>query len=162
MFKKYKTEKSHSHKYSDPLLSTLLKHLWQWLQPRVFFGMTLQVWHTCIWRVSPILLFRSTQALSSWKGSVAAQLFSGHSRDVRSGSSPSSGWATQGHSETCPELVLCCLGCVPRSWGPECSAAGFHQGSLCTLCRTFFPRSWLTNPFRWKTWWWWCHHHAPP
>jgi hypothetical protein len=38
-------------------------------------------------------------------GSVAAQLFSGLSRDVRSGSSPGSGWATQGHSETCPEAT---------------------------------------------------------
>jgi hypothetical protein len=36
-------------------------------------------------------------------GSVAAKLFAGLSRDVRSGSSPGSGWATQGHSETCPE-----------------------------------------------------------
>ena len=29
-------EISHLHKYSDPLLSTLLKHLWQRLQPQVF------------------------------------------------------------------------------------------------------------------------------
>uniref|UniRef100_A0A8C7QJU2 RHO family interacting cell polarization regulator 1 n=1 Tax=Oncorhynchus mykiss TaxID=8022 RepID=A0A8C7QJU2_ONCMY len=34
---------------------------------------------------------------SGWMGSVAAQLFSGLSRDVRSGSSPGSGWATEGH-----------------------------------------------------------------
>ena len=33
-------------------------------------------------------------------GSLTAQLFSGLSRDVRLGSSPVSGWATQGHSET--------------------------------------------------------------
>ena len=32
-----------------------------------------------------------------------AQLFSGLSRDVQSGSSPGSGWATQGNSEACPE-----------------------------------------------------------
>jgi hypothetical protein len=31
-----KREISHVHKYSDPVLSTLLKHLWQQLQPRVF------------------------------------------------------------------------------------------------------------------------------
>ena len=47
--------------YSDPLLSALLKHLWQRLQPRVFLGMTLQAWLTCIWGVSPILLCRSSQ-----------------------------------------------------------------------------------------------------
>ena len=46
-----------------------------------------QAWHTCIWGVSPILLCRSSQGLSGWMGSVAAQLFSGLSRDVRLGSS---------------------------------------------------------------------------
>ena len=50
-----------------PLLSTLLKHLWQWLQPQVFLGMMLQSWPTCIWGVSPILLCRSSQALSGWE-----------------------------------------------------------------------------------------------
>jgi hypothetical protein len=38
-------------------------------------------------------------------GSVAAQLFSSVSTYVRSGSSSSSGWTTQGHSETCPEAT---------------------------------------------------------
>ena len=72
----------HLHKFSDPLLSILLKHLWQRLQPRVFLGMMLQAWHTCIWGVPPILLCRSCQALSGWMRSVAAQLFSGRSSDV--------------------------------------------------------------------------------
>jgi hypothetical protein len=74
--KNTKTEISHLHKYSDPLLSTLLKHLWQRLQPQVFLGMMLQARHTCICGVSLILLCRSSQALSGWMGSVAAQLFS--------------------------------------------------------------------------------------
>ena len=102
---KIKTEILHLHKYSDPLLSTLLKHLWQWLQPRVFFGMMLQAWHTCISGVSPVLLCRSSQALSGWTWSVAAQLFSGLSRDAGSGSIPGSGGATQGHSGTCTEAT---------------------------------------------------------
>jgi hypothetical protein len=38
-------------------------------------------------------------------GSIAAQLFLCLSRDGRSCSSPTSGWATQGHSETCPEAI---------------------------------------------------------
>ena len=50
------TEISHLHKYSDPLLSTLFKHLQQQLKPWVFLGMMLQAWHTCIWGVSPIIL----------------------------------------------------------------------------------------------------------
>ena len=64
-------------------------------------------------RVSPILLCRSSQALSGRIGSATAQLFSGLSRDVRLGSSPGSGWATQGHSETCLEatpVFSVCLG----------------------------------------------------
>ena len=56
-------ELSHLHKYSYPLLSTLLKHLWQRLQPRVFLGMTQHVWHTFICGVSPIILCRSSQAV---------------------------------------------------------------------------------------------------
>ena len=93
-----------------------MKYLWQRVQPRVFLGMTLQTWHTCIWGDSLILLYRSSQALSGWMGSIVTQLISGLSRDVRSGSSPGSGWATQGHSETCPEYntLLCCIGCVLR------------------------------------------------
>jgi hypothetical protein len=101
----FETEISHLHKYSDPLFSTLLKHLWQQLQPRVFLGMTLQAWHTYIWGVSAILLGRSSQALSGWMGSVTAQLDAGLSRDVRSASSLGSGWSTQGHSEPCPETT---------------------------------------------------------
>ena len=62
----------------------------------------LQTWYSWIWGISPILLCRSSQALSGWMGSVGTQLFSGLSRHVRSGSSPGSGWATQGHSQICP------------------------------------------------------------
>ena len=132
------------HMYSDPLLSTLLKHLWLWLQPRIFLGMTLQAWHTCIWGVSPILLFRSSQALSGWMGSIVAQLFS---------VSPEmfdqvQVWVLPGplkDIETCPEATpvlswLCAYGHCPFGrwtfapvWGPEHSGAGFHQGFLCTF-----------------------------
>ena len=104
-----KMEISHLHKYSDPLLSTFLKPLWQRLQPCVFLGMTLQA---CIWGVSPIILCRSSQNLSGWMGSVAAQIFSSLSRDVRSSSSPGSCLATQGHwdisqSHSCVALAMC-------------------------------------------------------
>ena len=89
--KKSKTEISHLHKYSDPLLNTLLKHLWQRLHPWVFLGMTLQAWHTCIWGVSPILcrldgercytaIFRPLQrCLIGFK----SRLWLGHSRTFR-------------------------------------------------------------------------------
>ena len=59
-----KRKNSRWHKYSDPLLSTQLKHLWQRLQPPVYLGMTWQALHT--WRFSAILLCRSSQALSRW------------------------------------------------------------------------------------------------
>ena len=110
-----KTEIWHLHLYLEPLRSTLLKHLWQRLQPWVFLGLTLQVWHTYNCGVSPNLLYRSSQALSGWMGSVAAQLFSGISRVVRLESRPEPGWATW-HSETYPEANptlswLCAYGC---------------------------------------------------
>ena len=49
--------------------------------------------------------------LSGWMGSVAAQLFSGPSRDVRLGSSPGSGWATRtfrdlSQSHSCVDLAV--------------------------------------------------------
>ena len=92
-----------------------MKHLWQRLQPQAFLGVTLQTWHTCIWVLSPIIHCRSSQTLSGWMGIVAAQIFSGFSRDVRLGSSPGFGWATQGHSETSVQKpLLHCLGCVLR------------------------------------------------
>ena len=51
-------------------------------------------------------------------GSVVAQLFPGLSRDVRAGSSPGSGWATQGHSETCSKAT------------PDCSRLWTYEGFL--------------------------------
>ena len=83
------------HNYSDPLLSTLLKHLWQRLQPWVFLGMRLQAWHICVWGVSPILLCRSSQAdgeghcttiirsLQRYSIGFNSGLWLGHSRTFR-------------------------------------------------------------------------------
>ena len=122
-----KTEISHLHKYSDPLLNTLLKHHWQQLQPRVFLGIMLQALHTGIWGVSPILFCRSPQAPQGWMGSVAAQIFSGlwlgHSRIFRDMS-----W-----SHSCVVLAgwLGPLSCRKVNLRPSLrSWAGFHQGSL--------------------------------
>ncbi|XP_051558506.1 complex I assembly factor TIMMDC1, mitochondrial isoform X1 [Myxocyprinus asiaticus] len=71
------------------------------------------------WRVAAfVTLFKSSQALSGWIGTVSGQPFSGLSRDVRLGSSPGSGWATQGHSQSCPQATfalswLCAWGHCP-------------------------------------------------
>ena len=149
---------SHLHTYSDPLLSSLFKSLWKWIQSWVFLGRMLQVWHTFIWGVSPILLYISSQTLSGWMGSVTAQLFSGLSRDDWSGSSLGSGWATQGHSDTCPKATLvlswlCAYGRCPVGrwtftpvWGLESSGWGFYQVSLFTLLHSSFPWYWLVSP----------------
>ena len=118
-----------------------------------------------VFGVSPILLCRSSQALSGWIGSTAAQLFSGLSRDVGSSSSPGSGWATQGHSETCPEAtpvlswLLFCWKVLSAQFGWAASSRKSLGGSKllpfkidggpCVLgdlqcCRMFlvpFPRS---------------------
>ena len=60
-----------------------------------------------IWKVSPFLLCRSSQALSGWMGCVAAQLFSSLSGDVRLGS----GLDIQ---RLVPKPLLLYLGCVLR------------------------------------------------
>ena len=140
--------------HPDPSLSTLLNHLWQQLQPPAILGMTPQAWHTCICGVSHLLLCRSSQTLAGWLGSVAAQLFSGLSRDDWWGSSPGSGWATQGYwdlsrSHSCIDLAVCLgsLSCwkvnlrpILRSW------AGFHQGSLY-FAPFIFPSILTSLPF---------------
>ena len=106
--------------------------------------MTLQAWNTCIWEVSPILLCRSSHALSGWIERIAAQLFSGLQRCLigfKAGL-----WL--GHSRTFRDLsqslTLHCLGGVlrvvvllegepsPQSEVLSTLGAGFHQGSLCT------------------------------
>ena len=73
-----------------------------------------QAWQTYIWGVSPILLCRSSQALSGWMGSFAAQLFSGLSRDVSSGSSPGLAGPLKDIQRLVPKPLLCCIGCVLR------------------------------------------------
>ena len=111
IYSKDKKEFSHLHKYSDPLLSTLLKCLRQRLQPQVFLGITLKAWHTCIWGASPILLCRSSQALSGSMGSITAQLFSGLSSNiqVRALAGP-----LKDIQRLAPKPLLRCLGCVLR------------------------------------------------
>ena len=53
-------------------------------------------------------------------------------------------------SPSCVVLAVClgllsCWKVNLRHWGPEHSGASFHQGSLCTLIRSSFPRSWLVT-----------------
>ncbi len=69
-------EKNHMYINSQPLLNTLLKHLWHQLQPHIFLSMMLQARHTYFWTVSPILLCRTSQAPSGWMGTVGVQPFS--------------------------------------------------------------------------------------
>ena len=64
------------------------------------------------WGVSPSVRCRSSHALSVRMGSVAAQLFSGLSRDVRSGSSPGSGWPLKDIQILFPKQLLLCAPAV--------------------------------------------------
>ena len=68
---------SHLHKYSK--VKTLYSLLcW------ITFGSNYRLESSWVWH---------SQALAGWMGRLTAQLFSGLSRDVRSGSSPGTGWA---------------------------------------------------------------------
>ena len=103
------------HKYSQPLLNTLLKHLWQQLMPQVFLNMMPQAWHTDLWAVLPIPLCSTSQAPSGWMGSVGAQPFSDLCRYVQSDSSLGSGWGSGWATHRVVlKPLLWKLGCVLR------------------------------------------------
>jgi hypothetical protein len=95
----------HLHKNSDPLLSTLLKHLWQRFQPLVFLGYdAISLAHLYLGSFS----HSSLQILSSSVRLEGERRWTAIFRSLhrfRSGSIPGSGWATQGHSEACPEAI---------------------------------------------------------
>ena len=93
--------------YSDTFLSTLLKHLLAAITASSLPGYDATNLAHLYLGIFP----HSFQALSGWMGSVAAQLFSGLFRDVRSGSSLGSGWDIQ---RLVPKPLLRCLGCELR------------------------------------------------
>ena len=78
-------------------------------------GMTLQAWNTYIRGVSPILLCRSSQALSGWMGSVDAQIFSDLSLDSFDRVQvPALAGPLKDIQRLVPKPLLHCLGCVLR------------------------------------------------
>ncbi len=95
-----KRKKSHVHKYSQPLLNTLLKHLWHQLQPQIFLGMMLQALLIIIWQLSAILLLSSSPLKLCQVGWVQMHIFR-FLQKYLIGSIPGWGWATQGHSQSC-------------------------------------------------------------
>ena len=135
--------KIHLYKYSDPLLSTLLKHLRQLLQPRVLSDMT----NTCIWGFLP---FFSADPLKccqvGWGASLHSyfQVFPEIFDWVQDGL-----WTFR----LVLKPLLLCLDCVLRGVvllegepSPQSEVLStleqvFNQGSLCTLLRSSFPRS---------------------
>ena len=129
-------------------------------------------WNICNWGVSPILLCRSSQTLSGWMGSVAAQIFSGLSRDVWSGSALAG--PLRDIQRLVPKPLLRCLGCVlrvvvllegePLSQSEVLSTLEqvFIQ-DLCTLLCSSFRRSWLVSrslPLKNLPTAWCCYQHA--
>ena len=94
----------------------------------------------------------------------------------RSGSSPASGWATQGHSEACTEATPAlpwCLGllsCWKVNLRPSLRSWALWIKDLCTLLTSSFlcsalPQSWLVSqslPLKNIPTAWCCHHHASP
>lgn len=90
--------------------------------------------HTYLWAVLRIPPCSTSQGPSGWMGSVSAQSFSYLSRDVQLDLSLGSGWATQGHSQSCPEatpLLSVCFG----SWWRVSSRPQFEV--LTTLEKVF-------------------------
>lgn len=63
-------------KYSDPLLSTWLYHLWQHWKTQVFVEILLQAWHSFPLGFFPFFLAKSARLLAGM-GSVDVQTFQG-------------------------------------------------------------------------------------
>ncbi len=141
--KKKKIKKSDVHKFSQPLLNTLLKQLWQQLQPRVFLSMMLLAWHIYFWTVSTILFWKTFQAPSCWMGRVDFQI----SQELLSRVQV---WALGGHSRTFTEfsrshsfvILAVCLGLL------SCWKVNLLPIILCT--ELFFNSYEFFSPCRWK------------
>ena len=139
-------EISHLNKYSDPLLSTLLKRRWQRLQPLIL-GYDANKHGTPVFGEILPFFTADPQALSGWMGSIAAQLFSGLSRDVRSGSRTfrDLSWS---HSCVVSAVCLGSLSCWKVNLGYSQVLSALEQAfimDLCTLLCSSFPRSWLVS-----------------
>ena len=132
----------------------------------LFLGRKLQAWHTCIWEVSPIPLCRSSQALSGWMGSVAAEMF--RSLQRCSIGFKSSFWL--GRSRTFWDLsrrhscvvFAMCLGtssCWKMNLHPSLRSWAFwSRFSWRKSILTSFPVPTAEkHPQAWC-----CHHHASP
>ena len=141
-----------SHKYSDPLLSSLLKHLWQRLQPWVFYKLGTPVFGELLpffstdplklcqvgWGVS---LHSDFQVSPEMFNRVQVRALAGPVKDIQS---------------LVPKPILSCLGCVlwvvvllecdpsPQSEFLSALEQVFIK-ELCTLLSSSFPRSWLVS-----------------
>ena len=102
---KFKTEISHLHKYSAPLLCTLLKHLWQLLQPQVLLGMMLQSWHTCIGEFLPFFSAEPLKLCQVEWGASLDSYFQFSPEMLDRAQFRALAGHTQGYSETCPEAT---------------------------------------------------------
>lgn len=125
-------------KYSQPLFSTLLKHLWQQLQSQVFFSMKLQASTPIFEKFLPFFLqnrsssnrlecrftFKSLHSLSI---GLKSGLWLGHSPK-----------ATPLLCRLCLGLLSCWKMNLLPPWGPDHS--GYHQEWLCILIHSSFPR----------------------
>jgi hypothetical protein len=69
-----KAKRVYFNSYKCVINKKLKYHIYISIQTLYSVFVEAQACHTCIRGVSPILLFRSSQALSGWMGSVAAQL----------------------------------------------------------------------------------------
>lgn len=137
--KNKKPEKSHGHKYSQPLFKTLLMHLWQQLQHQVFLNKMPQAWHTCLWEILPIPFCSTSQTLSGWmvSDSVTAIFRSLQRCSI---------WFSSGfwlaHSRTFTELLrshsidilVVCFGSL-SCWKMNCCLRAYSHYAIRTVSR---------------------------
>ena len=139
-------EISHLHMYSDPLLSNLLKHLWQRLQSLLRYAAT-----NLANLYSGSFSHSSLQILSSSVRLDGERCCTAFSRSLQRCLIRALAVSLKDIQRHDPKPLLHCLGCVlrfvvllegepsPPVCGPECSGTGFHQGSLSTLLCSSLP-----------------------
>lgn len=98
-----KTKVQHAYKYSQPLLSTSLKHLWQQLQPPMFLSTMLQAFTSAFGQFLPFVFAEPLRLHRVGWGVLVQRCLI----EFKSPAAP-----PKDIHRLVPKLLLCCLGCV--------------------------------------------------
>ena len=117
----------------------------------------LQAWHTCIWEMSPILLWSPVRLDGESRCTAVLRFLQRCSIDRVQGRALAG--PLKDIQRLVPKPLLCCLGCVLMVVVLLRSLV-LWTGSLCTLLCSSLPRSGLVSQSLRNILTTWCYHHA--